>query len=286
MRKHISRIVYVFIFSLSLLAIAAEGAKPTPPTPSPPHQPTSTEAELKLKEREISVMQSYHSSLLDTVYWSLGTMAAMAALLVGFGWYANFKFHESEKQRLHDDLEDKINLALSSIDSRLISHEAKVINSIDFRLESHNSRFAKEIDATKEEAAEISSRLSAFTQEQEKAIAQILKSIGKGEKRDLEIEATIRQIEEHIWDIKNMPENILITQSQGLDAAIRAQSKDYIKSILARMHETISNTILPQNITTTETMKGVIIRDVTDAIKFEPVAANEVIALLKRIGTD
>lgn len=59
---------------------------------------------MRVSQTQIATMKEYHSSLLDTVYWALGTVATVAVLLVGFGWFANFKFHEAEKQRLKEDL--------------------------------------------------------------------------------------------------------------------------------------------------------------------------------------
>ena len=42
--------------------------------------------------------------LLATVHWSLGTIAAVSILLLGFGWWTNFRVYERDKAALRQDL--------------------------------------------------------------------------------------------------------------------------------------------------------------------------------------
>ena len=42
--------------------------------------------------------------LLNTVYCSLGTLANVTALLIGFGWFANFRVYERDKGAMRTEL--------------------------------------------------------------------------------------------------------------------------------------------------------------------------------------
>jgi hypothetical protein len=65
------------------------------------------EEEVKLLKNEIRILQSFQDNLLSTVYWSLGTLVTVAALLVGFGWLANFRIYERDKAELGLELENE-----------------------------------------------------------------------------------------------------------------------------------------------------------------------------------
>ena len=64
--------------------------------------------EIKLLKAELQIVEGYQDKILSTVYWSLGTLAAIAVLLVGFGWFANFRVYERDKKALSQELHTSI----------------------------------------------------------------------------------------------------------------------------------------------------------------------------------
>jgi hypothetical protein len=60
-------------------------------------QRTPTQEALLLQVEE---MRRANQSMLSTVHWTLGTVAAIAALLVGYSWFVNFRISTEEKERL------------------------------------------------------------------------------------------------------------------------------------------------------------------------------------------
>lgn len=155
--KALIYLISIFTFWCNLCAAAPTPREKasTPTTTAAPQPNLQLESELKVLKMQVATMKEYHSSLLDTVYWALGTVATVAALLVGFGWFANFKFHESEKQRLKEELEGRLERAQALVDTRLSSSEVEVIKSIDSRLDSHLSGIARDIDIARAEAARL-----------------------------------------------------------------------------------------------------------------------------------
>lgn len=80
---------------------------------------------LDVLEKQFEVVREYNDDLLATVYWSLGTIVTIAALLMGFGWFTNFRLVEREKAALQQELEAAISSQLREIESRLKEELAK-----------------------------------------------------------------------------------------------------------------------------------------------------------------
>lgn len=236
-------------FAIWASAIAATpssiGKTGTPPPPVAAHSISQLELELKVLQTQAATMKEYHSSLLDTVYWALGTVATVAVLLVGFGWFANFKFHESEKQRLKEELEARLREATATINARLGSHEIEVLNSIDSRLDGHLTRIARDIDIARAEASRFNQENADAVKELKADFALLQKTATNTARRDDELETALRLVEENVWELKGIPTNTLITQGQGLRSAVKAGNHYFITSALGRMQSTIKNSVLP-----------------------------------------
>jgi len=61
-------------------------------------------AELQSVKRELHFATQFQSDMLATVHWSLGTVAGIAVLLVGWGWWSNFRVYERDRETLLKDL--------------------------------------------------------------------------------------------------------------------------------------------------------------------------------------
>ena len=88
-----------FAFLDASAAVPAVGAAASQASPS------ESQIQVELLKAQLEVTRNYHSSLLDTVYWALGTVVVMVTLLVGFGWFANFRVYERDKDVLRRELE-------------------------------------------------------------------------------------------------------------------------------------------------------------------------------------
>src|SRR3990172_3068808 len=63
---------------------------------------------IQLLNAQLAITTHYDASLLQTVYWSLGTLAVIAAALIGFGWFANFRVYERDKIALSERLSAEV----------------------------------------------------------------------------------------------------------------------------------------------------------------------------------
>jgi len=183
---------------------------------------------------------------------------------------------------LKDELDVKIKEALASIDIRLSSNEVKVINVVDSRLDTHFTRVARDIDLVRAEAVAMSDRDAITINQLKSQLATLERGSQRSEIADSEIAADLRQVEELIWDLKGIPENILITQSQGLYSAIKANNKKYVTSILGRMEKTIAKLTLAETGLGARTIE-LLSKAVDFTSEIDPINAVTVSALLKQI---
>lgn len=86
--------------------------------------------QIEVLKAQIEVIKSYQDKFLSTVYWSLGTVAALVVFLAGFNWFTNSRnlARESELHkdmitneliRLQNEINNKISESLSATDDEL-----------------------------------------------------------------------------------------------------------------------------------------------------------------------
>ncbi len=110
-------------------------------------------AELKLKNRileaQLQTTKDYHSSLLDTVYWALAGLFVVVGLLLGFGWFANFRIYERDKDVLRKELHAQMETEVVNLKSHIDTHANKVAENqskvLADTLESSEKKFSSRI---------------------------------------------------------------------------------------------------------------------------------------------
>lgn len=101
---------YMLLFAATaLLVISSTEAAQDPGQSSPVKQlsapvPQTEVSEVKLLQRQLEDSKRFQDQMLTTIYWSLSTLGGVAVLLVGFGWFVNFRVYERDKASLERDL--------------------------------------------------------------------------------------------------------------------------------------------------------------------------------------
>lgn len=245
MYKKIIFIIYLS-FSTPIYVYAKEAPKNQVDKPSIANTDISYKLkafeELKIENR---ITKDFYDSLLNTIYWSLGTVFGVSALLLGFGWWSNFKLHEKDKRSIIDELSLMIS-ERGSEQSNALNNEIKSIrDEIGVALTSINER----IDSTKTLNEEQSKNINEIAVK----LATINNLISENKKairiNSLSQEAGLRFVEERLWQLKGVGANVLITQLQALTAnnelnkEIGINTKN-IDSILDRISTTIEEEFL------------------------------------------
>jgi hypothetical protein len=123
--------------------------QPTAPPPKPVVEPSVREnaqaqQQIVVLEAQLKLMRDYDTRLVSTVYWSLATLAGVTFILVGFGWFANFRVYERDKNVLREELNlnlreriDQAEASVTKISNEQIQRvESSVERTIEGRLNS------------------------------------------------------------------------------------------------------------------------------------------------------
>lgn len=133
--------VWVFFLVLFLtancgFAFADDGQRPPPaPHSSAPSDVSDANTQVLLLKQQVEATKAYQESLLATVYWALGGVFGIALLLVGFGWFANFKVYERDKRALKSELLGSINESILAAHTKLEEHVKELSQQVNSDLE-------------------------------------------------------------------------------------------------------------------------------------------------------
>jgi hypothetical protein len=98
-RAHLA--FFFLLLSLGSVDLASSQTSSPPKTVASPRSFDSTVVALRAQN---AIIREYQQDLLTTVYWSLGGLGVIAGLLLGFGWFANFRIYERDKAALRQDI--------------------------------------------------------------------------------------------------------------------------------------------------------------------------------------
>jgi hypothetical protein len=190
-------------------------------------------------KQQLTTMREYHSSLLDTVYWALAGVFTLVVLLAGFGWWSNFKVYEQDKQRLKDELLSVIRTSDATLALRLEEGRSAVDRLLEAKLESVLSVLRQDVVDVKKAIADERDSRTKINVETQIAIKKIDELLVDQSRSISMAEANLRSVEENVWELMNIPENILMTQVQGLHAVMNANRQGQVEAVLRRMQSTL-----------------------------------------------
>ena len=102
------RILAVAAFVCIMFGITA-ALQPHPgPTTNPEPattQSSSSNTEVAVLHAQLETVRTYDERLLATVHWALGIVIAVVLVMAGFGWYANFRLYDRDKEALRMEVE-------------------------------------------------------------------------------------------------------------------------------------------------------------------------------------
>lgn len=174
---------------------------------------TQSSAETSALRAQIEIMRHYDQRLLATVYWSLGVLATITILLIGFGWFANFRLYERDKLALRQELIVFIQEELSKINSTFIANAQS------------------QYDKTLAEARSVGS--SAAISLRSELLSEI-KNIHGDIKR---IQCNMMEAEGESWKKRGILTNAFRSYSFMLGYAIELQDKYLITDALDNIHK-------------------------------------------------
>jgi hypothetical protein len=196
-------------------------------------------AEVDLLKEQNKTIREFQDKIINTVYWALGVIAAVFALLMSYSLFTNFRFYDQDKVRLKQDLDSTIESFKSKIIVQFEQDKRSSERFVEQRNEAHlkmvvdqGVELRSKLDSVRLELVEMISSSSARE-------AALQKKLGQSNKRLLSYATQFYQVEEMVWELKDNPACILITQSQALTSALGAESEYHVRSAIERVHATL-----------------------------------------------
>lgn len=238
--------------------------------------PNQQQAEVQLLRAQNALLSQFQSDVLSTVYWALGTVAALGLLLFGFGWFANFKFHESEKKSLSEEFDRKIDQFRVSYGAELTERQAAIIEAVTEKMDVLAQRIQD--DVTK-----IDDRVRDALGSMGKEVKALERANEKRREDRFVLAAEMRLIEQDVWEIKGIYSNVVLTQVQALEAALEAGRPVYVGIVLKRVKVTLERDVLPKGVAIYESTRNSLREALKTAAKHEPVLVEEIRKMLDEV---
>lgn len=223
--------------SAELIAPAAIVNKQDPTTPQATI--TKQESELLLIKEQNRLIKEFQSSQQTTVYWALGGIFSFVLILTGLSILTNFKLYDQDKERLRAEFEGKINAYKVQFDLQVEEYKRESDKSSDQKNQVLQDRFLLQLSETRKLSEDIRSELISDIKSTDSNIKKLETNLTGVNRKLAEAEADLRDVEVLVWDLKEIPGNMLITYSQGLTAAIQASNKSRVSHILSQIVNTL-----------------------------------------------
>jgi hypothetical protein len=112
------------LFSVLLVTLSAQGAARQPvrtstPMITPVQVPDTSQ--LVALRAQLETIREYNESFFSVIQWGLGTVAGVAILLVGYGWFAQHRNYERDRDSLTRELTGIIATRLADLSAELRS---------------------------------------------------------------------------------------------------------------------------------------------------------------------
>ncbi|WP_180115703.1 hypothetical protein [Acinetobacter sp. YH12140] len=78
--------------------------------------------QIEVLKSQVDVMKSYQDKFLSTVYWSLGTVAALVVFLAGFNWFTNNRNAEKESSLHKEMISNELNNITNTLNNKFLDH--------------------------------------------------------------------------------------------------------------------------------------------------------------------
>ena len=112
MKRYAILVLCLFSFSVSRYA---QPASPGNSSNSDQKQVQNEAEKVVILQAQLELMRQYDQRLLDTVYWSLTTTGGIVLLVVGLGWYTNFRFYKRDLEDIRRDIHASLRQEISEI---------------------------------------------------------------------------------------------------------------------------------------------------------------------------
>ena len=134
MKKKLSLLIPCLAGVLAFYSITSSQANTS--SGAPEAIPAQSEVtKVAILQAQLEIIRNYDENLLNTVYWSLGTTVGIMLLVVGLGWYSNFRVYTRDVAEMERNIKKLVDAqkstVLAELSGDLSSRIASQIESLD-----------------------------------------------------------------------------------------------------------------------------------------------------------
>ncbi len=183
------------------------------------------ESKISQLETQVNLTDKYLDRITNTVFWSLSVLGGIAALLVGFGWFSNFKVYQRDKKALREELENIIGTSLEKQENLISQRLSKIPSEID-----------SQIDSLKEEVnSESKKHVENSFDELKSEINNLKASVNSLKTKYKDLRLKDLDMKRRYWEIKDVPSNELMDCVRIMELATELNKDHAISSSIDRV---------------------------------------------------
>jgi hypothetical protein len=233
--------------------------------------------ELKIRNESL---KGFQNSLLSTVYWSLGFLGSITALLVGFGWWSNFKVHEKDKDSLKNEIISLTSEFESNWKSMVSEFRRKDNLLLEKRIQETKKIIDKQTDELKSQIANVGNMVKKLQDDRGELNSKFEEHLDNFKKQNHKNMYELRYVEKEIWEIKGYYGNVLLTQAQGIESVLNFDEAE-AKRLLESMDKTLDD-ITDEDYQCSDGVRKRVIETI-DHVKNQEVLVNKILSKFKKI---
>ncbi|MBT1262520.1 hypothetical protein KHP07_19300 [Pseudomonas sp. VS40] len=197
------------------------------------------DSELLLLKDQNKLIKEFQSSQQTTVFWSLGIVASFVLVIMGLSYFTNFKFYEQDKDRIKSDFESRLVSYRAEVNLQLEESKREISMILDESNKVILDRVLLQLAEVRSTTENVRSELIAEIKSVEGMTAKFSEGLRSVDVKLANAEMELREVEMIVWHLDGVPENMLISLGQGLQAAAEAGNKHGVTRILESILEVI-----------------------------------------------
>lgn len=282
-------ITIILIFSNAIFAkenplVKTENLSTTSSLPSNSENLTN-QSIIELKAQN-NLIKDYHDTLIDTVYWTIGSVFAILIVLISYSGFTSFRINQQKLNEIREELQNTVKSNV--LENKKYSTE--LISQFSEKLKSQNDIVLEKVDKAIENQKSL---LFQIIEKPEKNIESLEKEIESLTKLSLRnktgldsLETHLRMVEESIWEIKKIPTNILLTQAQGIVSAIKSEDNNLVSLVARRIKSTLETYYNSDQYSVSEFTYKTLVSAIESAEKIDPILISQIKTLLTKVKID
>lgn len=244
---------------------------------------TSDKIKIEILKAQNELIKENQDRIISTVYLALSGIFTIAAVLAGVGWWSNFKLYENDKKRLQEELLSQLKESESRTSLKLESAKSELERDIYARTVNQLEKISTENNDIKIKINNLENRTKRTDEVIEEKTKKMQSEITTTNAEILSLHVDITELEAHIWEVKQVHSNTLLTRLQTLRAAYEADSPWIIDSTIPKIHKLIKEEFIDKGKGISEGMLAVMGKQISKIIAHNEEVGNKISEELRQV---